>query len=30
MRLVCLSDTHGLQDKFNGPDGAVLIHAGDV
>lgn len=29
MRLVCLSDTHGLQDNFKVPEGDVLIHAGD-
>jgi len=29
MRLVCLSDTHGEQDRFKVPDGDVLVHAGD-
>jgi predicted phosphodiesterase len=29
MRLVCLSDTHGLQNNFKVPEGDVLIHAGD-
>ena len=29
MRIVCLSDTHGLQDNFKVPEGDVLIHAGD-
>ena len=29
MRLVLLSDTHGLYRKTNSPDGDVLIHAGD-
>lgn len=29
MRLVCISDTHGLQNNFKIPDGDVLIHAGD-
>ncbi|MDP2877638.1 MAG: metallophosphatase domain-containing protein [Holophaga sp.] len=29
MRLICLSDTHGEQDRFKVPDGDVLIHAGD-
>lgn len=30
MKLVCLSDTHGLHDKIcDIPDGDVLIHAGD-
>lgn len=30
MRLVCLSDTHGLHDKIVVPDGDVIVHAGDV
>lgn len=29
MRLVILSDTHGLHNQFRCPDGDVLIHAGD-
>lgn len=29
MRFVCISDTHGLHDNINIPDGDVLIHAGD-
>jgi predicted phosphohydrolase len=29
MRLVCLSDTHGLHDSLDVPDGDVLVHAGD-
>ena len=29
MRIVCLSDTHCLQNHFKVPDGDVLIHAGD-
>lgn len=29
MRLICLSDTHGMQDHFKVPDGDVLVHAGD-
>lgn len=29
MQIVCLSDTHGEQDRFKVPDGDVLIHAGD-
>ena len=30
MRLVVISDTHGLQNKIEGlPDGDVLVHAGD-
>jgi Icc-related predicted phosphoesterase len=30
MRLVCLSDTHGLHDQIVVPDGDLLLHAGDV
>lgn len=30
MRLVLLSDTHGLHRKVSVPDGDVLIHAGDL
>jgi predicted phosphohydrolase len=30
LRLVCLSDTHGLHDQVAVPDGDVLLHAGDV
>jgi len=29
MRIVCLSDTHCLQNNFKVPDGDVLVHAGD-
>ncbi len=29
MRLVCLSDTHGLHNSIHVPEGDVLIHAGD-
>ena len=30
MRLVVISDTHGLHDRIEGlPDGDVLVHAGD-
>jgi len=29
LRLVCLSDTHGLHDQLDVPDGDVLLHAGD-
>lgn len=29
MRIVCLSDTHGLHDRLVVPDGDVLLHAGD-
>lgn len=30
MRLVCLSDTHGLHDRLILPEGDILVHAGDV
>lgn len=30
MRIVCLSDTHGLHDRVDVPDGDVLLHAGDL
>ncbi|MFT5240962.1 MAG: 3',5'-cyclic AMP phosphodiesterase CpdA [Kiritimatiellia bacterium] len=31
MRIVCISDTHGLHDGVGGvPDGDVLVHAGDL
>lgn len=30
MRIVCISDTHGLQGNFPVPDGDLLIHAGDM
>lgn len=30
MKLVCLSDTHGLHAPVQVPDGDILIHAGDV
>ncbi len=30
MRLVVLSDTHGLHDRMEVPDGDVLIHSGDM
>ena len=30
MRLVCLSDTHGLHDGLVLPEGDILVHAGDV
>lgn len=29
MRIVCISDTHGMLDRIDVPDGDVLIHAGD-
>ena len=29
LRLVCLSDTHGLHDRIDVPDGDLLLHAGD-
>lgn len=30
LRLVCLSDTHGLHRRVEVPDGDILIHAGDM
>jgi Icc-related predicted phosphoesterase len=30
MRIVCLSDTHGLHKQVAVPDGDLLLHAGDV
>jgi len=30
MRIVCISDTHMQLDKFEIPDGDVLVHAGDM
>ncbi|MCU0449145.1 MAG: metallophosphatase domain-containing protein [Bernardetiaceae bacterium] len=30
MRLVCLSDTHGLHGQIAVPEGDLLLHAGDV
>jgi len=30
MRIVCISDTHGLEGNFPVPDGDLLIHAGDL
>jgi Icc-related predicted phosphoesterase len=30
LRIICLSDTHGLHREVQVPDGDVLIHAGDV
>lgn len=30
MRVVCLSDTHGLHDEVTVPDGDLLLHSGDV
>lgn len=29
MKIVCLSDTHGLHDQVAVPDGDLLLHAGD-
>jgi Predicted phosphohydrolases len=29
IKFVCISDTHGLTDQLQVPDGDVLIHAGD-
>lgn len=30
MRVVCISDTHGLHEDLTVPDGDLLIHAGDL
>lgn len=30
MRIVCISDTHGLHDQVVLPEGDVLVHAGDM
>ena len=30
MRIVCISDTHGLHDGLEVPDGDLLLHAGDA
>lgn len=30
VRVICISDTHNRQGKFDVPDGDVLIHAGDL
>lgn len=30
LRIVALSDTHGLHDRLEVPDGDILIHAGDL
>lgn len=30
MRLVCISDTHGLHRQISVPDGDILLHAGDL
>jgi len=31
MRIICISDTHGLHDQVTGiPEGDVLVHAGDI
>ncbi|MBS3954998.1 MAG: metallophosphatase domain-containing protein [Methylomicrobium sp.] len=30
MRIVCLSDTHGMTDRIEIPDGDVLVAAGDI
>lgn len=29
MRIVCISDTHGLHDELLVPEGDILVHAGD-
>jgi predicted phosphodiesterase len=30
MRIVCISDTHGLHDRLAVPEGDILVHAGDL
>lgn len=30
MKIVCISDTHGLHKEVSLPDGDILIHAGDI
>ncbi len=30
MKIVCLSDTHGVHDEITVPDGDLLLHAGDL
>ncbi len=30
MRIVCLSDTHGLHEQVEVPEGDILLHAGDL
>jgi Icc-related predicted phosphoesterase len=30
MKVVCISDTHGLHERVDVPDGDLLIHAGDI
>ena len=30
MRVVCISDTHGMHRKVDVPDGDLLLHAGDI
>lgn len=30
MRIVCVSDTHGLHERVEVPEGDVLVHAGDM
>ena len=29
LRIVCLSDTHGLHDRIEVPEGDLLLHTGD-
>jgi hypothetical protein len=29
LRIVCISDTHGMHSELRVPDGDILIHAGD-
>ena len=30
MKIVCISDTHGMEDQLQMPPGDLLIHAGDI
>lgn len=30
MKIVCISDTHGMHNRIEIPDGEMLIHAGDI
>lgn len=30
MKIVCISDTHGMYDDLEMPEGDVLVHAGDI
>lgn len=30
LKIVCISDTHGMHRKMKIPEGDVLVHAGDI